>query len=257
MNTIKKNGSDLNVETWGRVRNREYTFAVLPWGATEPHNYHLPYLTDCYLAHRIAVDAVDKAKSNYGVQGIVLPPVFLGSQNPGQRELPFCLHGRYETQKAILTDVVASLSYQKIRTLVIVNAHGGNSFKNMIRDLAVDYPDMLIACCDWYTIEPQANYFENKDDHAGEMETSVMMHYYPELVDLSTAGRGESKTFRAESLNEKIAWLPRNWSKVSNDTGIGNPERSSAEKGKRYAEVVTDKIARLLDDLVNKNIYMD
>lgn len=246
---------DLQVETYGNIKDQTYSFAVLPWGATEPHNYHLPYLTDCYLAHDIAVDAVNKACSTSGVLGMVLPPIPLGSQNPGQREQPFCLHTRYETQKHILSDIVESLHYQGIRILVIVNGHGGNSFKHMIRDLAVDYSDMLVACCDWFAIEPQDGYFENRDDHAGEMETSVLMYYHPELVNLETAGDGHGKPFNIESLNNKVAWIPRNWAKVSADTGVGNPKRSSVEKGEKYAEVVTSKIAKLFEELVTKSIY--
>ncbi|MDR3134418.1 MAG: creatininase family protein [Prevotellaceae bacterium] len=246
---------DLMVATYGQVKNRPYAFAVLPWGATEPHNYHLPYLTDTLLAHAVAVDAVGKAWEQYGVRGMVLPPIPLGAQNPGQREQPFCLHARYETQKAVLNDIVAALQGQGVTTLVIMNGHGGNSFKPMIRDLTIDYPQMLIALCDWFAVEPQQGYFENKDDHAGEMETSVMMHYYPELVALETAGSGESRPFHIESLNKKVAWVPRDWAKTTADTGVGDPSQASAAKGKRFAEVVTAKIAVLFDELVNRPVY--
>lgn len=243
---------DLQKETYGNLKDLPYSYAVLPWGATEPHNYHLPYLTDCYLAHDIAVDAVGKAWSEYGVRGMVLPPIPLGAQNPGQWELPFCLHARYETQMRILHDIVQSLDCQGIRILVIMNGHGGNNFKPMIRDLRIDYPQMLIVNCDWFAVEPPTGYFENKDDHAGEMETSVMMHYHPGLVNLETAGNGASKPFNIESLDNKIGWIPRNWAKTTIDTGVGDPEKSSAEKGKIFAEAVTGKIARLFDELVNK-----
>lgn len=254
--TDKNKPIDLLVESFGNIKGKPYSFAVLPWGSTEPHNYHLPYLTDYYLAHDIAVDAVDKAWSVYGVRGMVLPPIPLGAQNPGQRELPFCIHARYETQRLILADIVESLDFQNIRILVIMNGHGGNSFKPMIRDLSIDYPHMLIVNCDWFTVEPREGYFEEKfDDHAGEMETSIMMHYRPELVNLAMAGTGESKPFNMEALNKKIGWIPRDWSKTSTDTGVGNPEKSTSEKGGKYINIVTDKIAMLFDELVNKSPY--
>lgn len=246
---------DLERETYGNIKGKSYSYAVLPWGATEPHNYHLPYLADCYLSHAIAVDAVSKAWTKYDVKGMVLPAIPLGAQNPGQRELPFCLHTRYDTQYNILKDIVDSLVYQGIKILVIVNGHGGNSFKPMIRDLNVDYPDMQIAYSDWFAVESQTNYFEIKDDHAGEMETSVMMHYHPDLVDLSTAGDGASIPFNIESLNNKVAWMPRNWRKTTEDTGVGDPRKSTAEKGRTFANIVTDKLAKLFDELVNKPLY--
>ena len=68
-------------------------------GRTEPHNYHLPYLTDCILSHDIAVDAAQRLLDVHGLHAMVMPPITMGSQNPGQRALPFCVHTRYETQK--------------------------------------------------------------------------------------------------------------------------------------------------------------
>ena len=81
---------------------------------------------------------------------MVMPPVTMGSQNPGQRELPFCVHAHYDTQRAILTDIVASLYHQGFRRLLIVNGHGGNNFKNMIRALTLDYPGMLMMTSEWF-----------------------------------------------------------------------------------------------------------
>lgn len=248
-------GIDLITTSYGKVKGKKYDLAILPWGATEPHNYHLPYLTDSILSYHVSIDALTWAMQKSGFNGMVLPPVSMGSQNPGQRELPFCIHSRYETQKTILTDIVASLHCQGIFKLVITNGHGGNSFKNMIRDLSVDYPNFLIVVADWFSIVPQAGFFEEKDEHAGEMETSVMMYYHPEWVLLSEAGEGVSKPFALPSLNDKTAWIPRNWAKISTDTGIGNPQKASAEKGERYAKAVIEKLGQLFVELASEEVY--
>ena len=97
---------DLAVTCYGKVKPLKYDLVLLPWGATEPHNLHLPYLTDCILSHDIALDAAKLAKTHYGIRCMVMPYVTAGSQNPGQRELDFCIHYRYETQKAILSGPV-------------------------------------------------------------------------------------------------------------------------------------------------------
>jgi creatinine amidohydrolase len=233
-----------------------YELVILPWGATEPHNLHLPYLTDCILSQEIALDAAQLVNERSGINCMVLPAVNMGSQNPGQRELPFCIHARYETQKAILLDIVSSLAMQGIRKLVIINGHGGNNFKNMIRDLLVDYPDFLIAASDWYSIVPRKSFFEEPGEHADELETSVMMYYHHELVNLAEAGSGKSKTFSVHSLNEKIAWIPRNWQKISEDTGIGNPLKSTTKKGEAYAKAVVEKYVSLFEELAkNTELY--
>ena len=125
----------------------------------------------------------------------------------------------------------------------------------MVRDLTFDYPDMTLVCVDWMSIEPQKDYFEIFDDHAGEMETSVMMHYHPELVRLERAGAGASTPFNIEGLKNKVGWVPRQWNKTTQDTGVGDPRRATAEKGRRYVEALTDKIAQLMNDLVTQSIY--
>lgn len=250
---INKN-IDLSVSCYGKTKDVKYDIVILPWGATEPHNYHLPYMTDCILAHDIAVESAEKAWNN-GIHCMVLPPVFLGSQNPGQRELPFCIHGRYETQKAILMDIIYSLQIQGINKLLIVNGHGGNSFKNMIRDLNIEYPDFMIATSEWYKVLPAKDFFEEPGDHADELETSVMMYYHPELVNITDAGEGKSKSFSLSSLREGIAWIPRDWSKISVDTGVGNPRKATPEKGRRFAAAVSDKYAILLKELVEYPLY--
>ncbi len=240
---------DLSVSAYGVTRGLDYDVALLPWGATEPHNLHLPYLTDAILSHDVAVDAAQMALEQYGVRAMVLPPVAMGAQNPGQRDLKFCIHYRYDTQRAILADTVAALAHQGFSKLLIINGHGGNTFKSMIRDLAVDYPDFLILSSEWFTVLPAKDWFDEPGDHADELETSVMMHYHPELVDLSEAGPGRAHAFALSSLREKVAWLPRHWTRVTDDTGIGNPHLATAEKGKRFAEAVAARYALLIKEL--------
>lgn len=239
---------DLCVSAYGVTRNLHYDLAILPWGATEPHNLHLPYLTDSILSHDVAVDAAREALDEYGVRCMVLPPVSMGSQNPGQRDLIFCMHYRYETQRAILTDMMTSLYHQGLRKLLIINGHGGNVFKNMIRDLAVEYPDFITASSEWFKMAPVKEYFDNPGDHADEIETSVMMYYHPELVNLSEAGEGKSRNFSISALAEGKVWIPRHWNLVTTDTGIGNPKASSAEKGRTFAKKVVQEYAVFIKD---------
>lgn len=247
---------DLSVSNYGTTRSLTYDIALLPWGATEPHNLHLPYLTDAILSHDVAVDAALIAQKKYGLRAMVMPPIALGAQNPGQRELPFCIHTRHATQFAVLTDIASSLYHQGLRRLLIINGHGGNTFKSMIRDLAVDLPDMLIASSEWFKVRPAKDFFDNPGDHADELETSVMMHYHPELVNLSEAGPGGSGHFRAESLRRGVAWIPRNWSRISDDTGIGSPAAATAAKGAAFAKAVAEDYADLINDLCQPDLYV-
>lgn len=248
----------LEETTWKQVKNQKYDIAVLPWGATEPHNYHLPYGTDSLETARIAEDAAKKAWDN-GVKIMVLPTIPLGVQNPGQIEMPFCLHTKPSTQIIIFKDIVDALYNQGIRKLVLMNGHGGNDFKPMIREIQPQFPEMLISLVEWFKIFNLNEYFEEDGDHANEMETSIIMHYFPTLVlPLEEAGDGIAKSSKLKGIQDKTAWIPRQWDKVSEDTGIGNPKKASAEKGKRFLNDVTTKIAGFfveLDKCDPKNLY--
>jgi creatinine amidohydrolase len=73
----------LEETNWKNVKNSTYEVAVLPWGATEPHNYHLPYGTDSLETEAIASVAAEKAWRR-GAKIMVLPVIPLGVQNIGQ-----------------------------------------------------------------------------------------------------------------------------------------------------------------------------
>ena len=248
----------LEQTNWKQVKNLKYEVAILPWGATEPHNYHLPYGTDSLETAKIAEDAAKKAWKK-GAKIMVLPTIPLGVQNPGQIDLPFCLHTKPSTQIIIFKDIVESIYHQGIRKLILMNGHGGNDFKPMIREIQPQFPEMLISLVEWFKILDLSEYFEEEGDHAGEMETSLIMHYFPHLVSpLKDAGNGKAKSSKLEGVLNKTAWIPRHWNKVTNDTGVGNPKKASAEKGEKYLGILTEKIGEFFVEMANcdlNNLY--
>lgn len=242
--------------TYGEIKTiGTFDIAILPWGATEPHNGHLPYGTDVLTTTSIGCDVAETVEKSE-IKAMVLPCVPFGSQNPGQTGLPFCLHTSQGTQFSILRDIVYSLDRQGIHRLLIINGHGGNSFKGFIRDLAVEKPDFLIVVTNWYDFVPRKDYLEaDIDDHAGEQETSAIMHYFPELVKMEYAGDGSAKPFTVDGLNTKVGWTPRDWSKISGDTGVGDPSKSTPEKGERYVGEVVRRISEMVVGICTKELY--
>lgn len=247
---------DITTAKWGDVKRMpRYDMAILPWGATEPHNGHLPYCTDMLTAQAVAFEVAEKAAAE-GVRLMVLPGLPLGSQNPGQVELPYCIHTTQTTQYMVLRDIVRSLKRQGIHRLMIMSGHGGNLFKAMIRDLMIEDPRMLICHNEWFAFIPRTGYFDaQEDDHAGEQETSVMLHYYPELVRMDLAGDGHFRKFAIDGLNTRVAWLPRDWSRITDDTGVGDPRQATAEKGRRYMEAVIPRMVRFVVDFAARDPY--
>ena len=237
---------------WKAVRDTEYDVAVLPWGATEAHNFHLPYSTDVLECDHIGAESARIAWEE-GARVIVLPTVPFGV-NTGQLDVKLDLNIYPSTQFAILADIVEVVWRADIRKLVILNGHGGNDFKQMIREVGAMHPDVFICQMNWYQIMDQKQYFDEKDDHAGEMETSAILKIAPELVlPLEDAGDGSARRFKVKALREGWAWAERDWSEVTESTGVGNPASATAEKGGRYLADLTQKIASFLIDLAKSD----
>ncbi len=244
---------------WKAVKDTQFQLAVLPWGATEAHNYHLPYATDNYESEYIAAESA-RIAWEAGGNVVVLPNIPFGV-NTGQLDVKLCMNMNPSTQYAILKDIADVLLRHQIYKLVIVNSHGGNNFKNMIRELSVDYPPLFVCSVDWWKIGNSNEFFTEPGDHAGELETSVMMHIQPDLVlPLTEAGPGTGKNFRIDGLKAGWTTTQRKWTQVTEDTGVGDPTHSTPQKGEKFLHMVTQEIGSLLVELANadiENLYED
>lgn len=233
--------------TWQHVRAAAYDVAVLPWGATEAHNFHLPYATDTIEASAAAIAAASRAWES-GARAVVLPAVAFGV-NTGQRDIPLCLNMNPSTQAALLADLIESVEAAGVRRLVVLNGHGGNDFRPMIRELQ-PATSVFLCTVNWYACIDAAAWFDAPGDHAGELETSVMLHLAPGLVrPLGEAGSGAAKAFRVRGLREGWAWAPRQWTAVTADTGVGDPSAATADKGRRFFEAAVARLGEFLVEL--------
>lgn len=242
----------LSEVSWKTVRASEYDVAILPWGATEAHNYHLPYATDTVQCDHIAAEAARRAWEA-GARVMVLPTVPFGVQT-GQLDIPFCINLNPSTQMAVLADTARSLKAAGVAKLVVLNGHGGNDFRQMIRELQPQV-EVFLCAVNWYQAMDNARWFDQPGDHAGEMETSLMMHLAGDLVaPLSEAGDGSEKRSRVLAFREGWAWAPRPWTQVSEDTGVGDPSAATAEKGAAFLEALAEKLAEFFVELAAADV---
>jgi creatinine amidohydrolase len=238
----------LSEVTWKIVKETDYEVAVLPWGATEAHNYHLPYSTDVIQCDYVAAESA-KIAWEQGAKVIVLPTIPLGV-NTGQLDIKLDINMNPSTQAAVLQDIVDCLFHQNIFKLVILNGHGGNEFRPLIREIQAKYPGMFLCSLNWYEIMDDNQFFDEPGNHAGEMETSNLLFIAPQLVSpLSEAGDGVERKFNIFGLREGWVWAQREWSKATIDTGIGNPTKATAEKGEAYLRALTENIGKFLFEL--------
>ncbi|MEN8125882.1 MAG: creatininase family protein [Bacteroidota bacterium] len=238
---------------WNALKDDKFELAILPWGATEAHNYHLPYATDNYEANLFAEESA-KIAWKQDAKVIVLPTIPFGV-NTGQTDIYLDINIYPSTQFAILSDIIEVLNRQGIFKLLIVNSHGGNDFKTMLRELGVKYPTMFLSTTNWFQALDRKKYFDDPGDHADEMETSLMLYFKPELVlPKNKWGSGTEKKHTIDAFKEGWAWTERKWSQISDDTGVGNPALATKEKGEKFFKAVSEKLARLMVDICKADI---
>lgn len=238
---------------WRDLRATTYDVAVLPWGATESHGHHLPYATDNFEAQALAIEAARLAW-DAGSRVAVLPGIPFGVQT-GQLDLPFCINLMPSTQTLILADILASLASSGVRKFVLVNGHGGNDFRQILRELAPRFPRLFLSTLNWFGVDDGRSIVDVVGDHADERETSLMLHLEPHLVlPRETWGEGKSNAWRLDALNRKLAWSPREWTKATIDTGVGDPRAATAEKGRAYFDAISRKMADYFIELARVDV---
>ena len=238
---------------WNALKDAKFDLAVLPWGATEAHNYHLPYATDNIQADHMVAESA-KIAWERGAKVIVLPTLPFGV-NTGQSDIYLDINLNPSTQLAILTDIVEVLNRQGIYKLLLFNGHGGNNFKPLIRELGLKFPKMFISLSFFPGTLDKYAYFEEKGDHADEMETSLMLYLRPDLIlPREEWGDGKDKSYKIKAFSEGWVWAERKWSEISEDTGVGNPHKATAEKGERFFKDLTKKIGDLFYDLCKADL---
>ncbi|MCB0266149.1 MAG: creatininase family protein, partial [Calditrichaeota bacterium] len=128
---------------WKTVKNTPYEVVVLPWGATEAHNYHLPYATDNLQCDYIAAESARIAWEK-SAKVVVLPTIPFGV-NTGQFEIKLDINMNPGTQAMVFRDIAESLSRQGLQKIVILNGHGGNNFRQMLREIQPQYPQLFMS----------------------------------------------------------------------------------------------------------------
>lgn len=239
--------------TWQQVRAAAYQVVLLPWGATEAHNYHLPYATDNIQCDYVAAEAARLAWEA-GAKVVVLPTIPFGV-NTGQLDIMLDINLNPSTQLAILRDIVAVLARQGLPKLVVLNGHGGNDFRQHLRELQAEFPTVFLSTVNWFKAVDRSQFFVAPGDHADALETSAMLHIAPGLVrPLAEAGAGQARQFRIAALRQGWAWAQREWSQVTADTGVGDPAEATAEKGAAVLAAACRNIGQFLIELAAADV---
>ncbi|PKM82022.1 MAG: hypothetical protein CVU89_06695 [Firmicutes bacterium HGW-Firmicutes-14] len=237
--------------TWVEARElvKKDPVVIVPTGSTEQHGPHLPLKVDIASADYIARAVGDRTGS------LVAPPL-----NFGYSELwwnyPGTISFSAETYKAAIHDICASLIRCGFRKIFLLNGHNPNLIllQAAAYELIDKYENQNISIGAGTYIfmakEECDKIGENFTDgtHANEMETSIMLHLYPDLVKMDVAKElGKNYKMRRVIAFDQGAVIVNRWPDSDVYSGVyGNPSLASAEKGKAYLEALVDKISEFI-----------
>lgn len=233
---------EINMKEFEKTVKKTKT-VIIPVGSLEAHGPHLPLGTDTIEVYEI----VKKAAQLIDV--FVAPPLFYGicrstSKHPGTVGITG------NTLRNLIRDIVKSLHNHYLKNFIIISGHASSvhlaALQEAAESMLEEMPsDVNLAVVSAYALARQAavNICEtDNDSHAGEIETSLMLHLKPHLV--KGRGKEEYPHFPHPLLirNKKKYWKNAVW---------GNPQKASAKKGEAISQMLVDKIVELVRKIDN------
>ena len=231
--------------------DHERTIAVLPTAAIEQHGPHLPVGTDYLINKGMIKVARNICPDNLDVR--VLPYQAIGKSNE------HIWAGGTVTLEAgtalkAWTEIGHSVFRAGIHKMVIVNSHGGNLdlISIVARELRVRF-GMYVVKCQWSSFgHPQDLYSTHEKTygiHGGDVETSLMLHFRPELVNMAFA-----QDFRSSAEHDSIkptGLISYGWSAMdlNSDGVVGNARIATNKKGLETAEYQASGFIELLQKI--------
>lgn len=230
----------LPTTTSAEIRETHAQVAVLPVGSFEQHGDHLPLITDTVIAATIC----DELAAAYPV--FQLPPITM-SCSQEHSAWPGTVSISARTLYSLVSDIMDSLTGSGFPALVLVNGHGGNyALSNIVQEANAHGPRMALFPTgpDWNDARSAAGLDTtmHEDMHAGEIETSILLHSHPELV----RDGYETADWVAD---DRRYLLVKGMTGYTNSGVIGRPSRGSAQKGKAVLASLVHSFAGLLDVL--------
>jgi creatinine amidohydrolase len=210
----------------------------------------MPYGTDNLQVEAIGRRACEKAY-RAGARVLLLPTIPYGV-NTNHLQVPGALACSVTPTALlhVLADLVDAFERQGLKKLVLLNGHGGNELKPLTRELH-HRTKVFLCVCDWYRMAADLypGIFENPGEHADEVETSLGLAFFPDLLHLDQADDGAARPSRFEAINRGWVSMTRPWHLATTNTGLGNPRAATAEKGRRLMEALVERLSKFLIEL--------
>ena len=239
------------------IAEADGSILVLPIGSVEQHGHHLPVSTDTILVDEITNLGADRVTDDVPI--LTLPPIWAGYS---PHHVPFggTVTVSFERLLGYVEDVVTSATQYGFDAVLMINGHGGNNalLSTAINTIGVDAPSLEVLGATYFSLA--ASFIDEIREssiggmsHGGEFETSLMLHFNPELVDkdqFETVIRDEPYDHSGrEMFDGGPLSAYRQFTEYSETGGIGQPELAAAEKGEAISELLGDELEHMLSQI--------
>ena len=233
--------------------------AVLPVAAVEQHGPHLPLSVDATLLQGV----IDAALPHLGAN---VPALFLPPQNIGlsteHANFPGTLTLSPATVIALWTELGACVARAGVKKLLIFNSHGGNvAVMDIVARELRQRHGLLVYSASWFSLPqpPEVQGLFSAQEHrfgihAGEIETSMMLHLAPSAVHMEHArdfrstsqDRAERYAILGNGKSAKLGWQMQDYHVAG---AVGNAAAATADKGRAVVDAAAQQLVRLLQEL--------
>lgn len=248
--------------SWPQLReaSKQDRVVVLPVGTIEQHGPHLPLSTDCITSREISREAVEAIPD----EAILMPQVYY-SFNLHHMDFPGTIAVDGDHIIPYVTDVLMSIAHHGFKKILLVNGHGSNvPFLDICARNLCNETESVAAMVSWWDLSEPAlteireSVYPGGLSHACELETSVILHYRPDLVDMSLAEEDISY-----NVGKYIFWdlqkgapvkFQEFFSRNSRTGTKGDPTCATADKGRRIVECVVENMVELIREFRAREI---
>ena len=242
---------------WNRLRApqlralaQEDCLVILPVGSTEQHGPHLPVQVDALLATEVSLGAA--SRFNPPEKAVVAPTVWCGLAEH-HMDLGGTFTLDHSTYHALIRCLCRSIQRHGFRRICVVNGHGGNI--HALHVIAAELKqelDLRILVCTYWTLPDVAKSFaeilekQSNVRHAGEAETSMLLHLKPDLIDQDALQQADGPAELKMMGPGAYRW--NSFRSMSPNGVIGFPSAASAEKGEKLLSAASEGLFRLLEE---------
>ena len=212
--------------------------AIIPVGSLEQHGNHLPVSTDSLIAEYLARLTAKE------VGAFTLPAISCGVSF--EHKPMFNVSLRNSTLSTLICDICISLAENGLKEIIILNGHHGNmgALQYIAQELHGKLPrDVCVYTMHYWHL------MNNKFDHAGEVETSLVLAIAPELVRMDRASPNSKKLSKSSVAYSSITNSPGSFPKITGNGVWGDPRKATAAKGEKWIQEIITRLTRTISEL--------